>query len=104
MSSTIVTGSYRQSDTTRCLPKQGIISAQLTQITGKVKQKNGKENTIIRLNRTMERKIVITHNYQEYILLMGKQNMAYRVGEQVPDHSDKEARINQDVTHTMVFG
>ena len=35
---------------------------------------------------------------------MGKQNMAHRVGEQVPDHSDKEARINQDVTHTMVFG
>ena len=63
MSSTIVTGSYRQSGTTRCLPKQGIISAQLSQITGKVKQKNGKENAIIRLNRKMERKIVITHNY-----------------------------------------
>ena len=29
----------------------------------KVKQKNGKENLIIRLNRTMERKIVITYNY-----------------------------------------
>ena len=28
---------------------------------------------------------------------MYKQNMAYRVGEQVPNHSDKEARINQDV-------
>ena len=60
---TTVTGSYRQSGSTRCLPKQGIISAQLSQITGNVKQKNGKENTIIRLNRTMERKIVITHNY-----------------------------------------
>ena len=35
---------------------------------------------------------------------MDKQDMAYRVGEQVPSHSDKEARINQDVTHTMVFG
>ena len=79
MSSTIVAGSYRQSGTTRCLPKQGIISAQLSPVTGKVKQKNGKENTIIRLNRTMERKIVITHNYQEYILPMYKKNMAYRV-------------------------
>ena len=35
---------------------------------------------------------------------MDKQNMAYREGEQVPNHSDKEARINQDVTHTTVFG
>ena len=43
MSSIIETGSYRQSDTTRCLPKQGIISAQLRQITGKVKQKNEKK-------------------------------------------------------------
>ena len=82
---------------------EGIISAQLSQITGKAKQKNGKENTIIRLNRTMGRKIMITHNYQEHILPMDKQNMAYRVGEQVPNHSDKEARINQDVTHTIVF-
>ena len=48
-SSTIVTGSYRQSGTKRCLPKQGIISAQLSQITRKVKQKNGKENVIMRL-------------------------------------------------------
>ena len=59
MSSTRVTGSYRQSGTTRCLPKQGIISAQLSQITGKVEQKNGKENTIIRLNRTIERKMCL---------------------------------------------
>ena len=63
MSSTIVTGSYWQSGITRCLPKQGIITTQLSQITGKVKQKNGKENAIIRLKRTMERKIVIRHNY-----------------------------------------
>ena len=35
---------------------------------------------------------------------MYKQSMAYRVGEQVLNHSDKEARINQDVTHTKVFG
>ena len=89
MSSTIVTGSYRQSGTTMCLPKQGITSAQLSQITRKVKQKNGKENAIIRLNRTMERKIMITHNYQEYILPMDKQNMTYMVGEQVPNHSHK---------------
>ena len=37
----------------------------------------------------MERKIVITHNYKEYILPMYMQSMAYRVGEQVPNHSDK---------------
>ena len=55
MSSTIVTGSYRQSGTTRCLPKQGIICAQLSQITGKFKQKNGKEN-------------VLKHIFQGYIL------------------------------------
>ena len=35
---------------------------------------------------------------------MAKQDMAYRVGEQVPNHLDKEARINQDVTHTTMFG
>ena len=35
---------------------------------------------------------------------MDNKNMAYRVGEQVPNHLDKEARINQDVTHTSVFG
>ena len=35
---------------------------------------------------------------------MDKQNMAYRVGEQVPNHLDKEATINQDVTHTTVSG
>ena len=34
---------------------------------------------------------------------MDKKNMASMVGEQVPNHSDKEARINQDVTHTTVF-
>ena len=66
MSSTIVTGSYRQSGTIRCLPKQGIISAQLSQITGNVKQKNGKENVIIRLNRPMERKGVYTQELGVY--------------------------------------
>jgi uncharacterized protein YbaR (Trm112 family) len=35
---------------------------------------------------------------------MDKQNKAYRVGEQVPNHLDKEARNNYDVTHTTVFG
>ena len=36
MLSTIVTGSYWQGCTTRCLPKQGIITSQLSQITRKV--------------------------------------------------------------------
>jgi uncharacterized protein YbaR (Trm112 family) len=35
---------------------------------------------------------------------MDKQNLAYRVGEQVPNHLDKEAMNNHDVTHTTVFG
>ena len=35
---------------------------------------------------------------------MDKQNMAYRVEEKVPNNLDKEARINQHVTHTTVFG
>jgi uncharacterized protein YbaR (Trm112 family) len=52
----------------------------------------------------MERKIVIAHNYQEYILPRNKQNLAYRVGGQVPNHLDKEARNTDDVTHTTVFG
>ena len=52
----------------------------------------------------MERKIVITRNYYEYNLPMDKKKMAYSVGEQVPNHLDKEARINQDVNHTTVFG
>jgi hypothetical protein len=30
--------------------------------------------------------------------------MAYRVGEQVPNHLDKGAMNNHDVTHTTVFG
>ena len=62
MSSTIVTGSYWHSGTSRCLPKQGIISARLSHITIKVKQKQWKGNTIIRLNRTMERKMCL-HTY-----------------------------------------
>ena len=66
MSSTIKTGSYRQSDTTRCLPKQGIISAQLSQVTRKVKQNNGKENMIIRLAEEWKGKCVKTQNSGVY--------------------------------------
>ena len=88
MSSTIVTGSYRQSGTTRCLPKQGIISAQLSQIQegltkeceGKcdyqTKQNNGKENCVY----TQLLGVYPSHVQAEH---------GIRVGEQVPNHSDK---------------
>ena len=59
---TIAVGSYRQSCTPRCLPKQGIISAQISQLTRKVKQNNGKENVSIHLIRTMEREKCLNTN------------------------------------------
>jgi hypothetical protein len=35
---------------------------------------------------------------------MDKQNKAYRVGEQVPNHLGKEVKDIHDVNHTTVFG
>src|ERR1041385_1371309 len=51
---------YRQSSTTKCLHKQGIITAQIGHITRKVKQTNGRENVMI-------------HKYEVYIFPKGKQ-------------------------------
>ena len=62
---------------------------------------------------------LLSYHVCHVLLVHGKENCDYtqllgvypshvqtehgiRVGEQVPNHSDKEARINQDVTHTMV--
>ena len=80
MSSTIKTGSYRQSDTTRCLPKQGIITAQLSRLQKKVKQNNGKENAIIRFKQNNGNENVYTHIFQGYILPKDKQSMVSMTG------------------------
>ena len=48
---------YGRSGTPKCLLKQGIITARISATTGKVKQTNGKENVVVRLNRPMERKM-----------------------------------------------
>ena len=90
MSSTIVTGSYKQSGTTRCLPKQGIITAQLSQITRKVNQNNGKEN-------------VFKHIFQGYILPKDKQSKISMTGYKVDNHLGKGGG-SHDITHTTVLG
>ena len=46
----------------------------------KVNQNNGKENVIIRLNRTMEMKNVFKHIIQGYILPKDKQSIISMIG------------------------
>ena len=48
---------YGQSGTPKCLPKQGVIAAQISLTTREVKQTNGKENVVVGLNRPMEGKM-----------------------------------------------
>ena len=71
-----------------CLPKQGIITAQLSQITRKVKQNNGKEYVIIMIIRPMERKDVYTQ-VLEYNFPKERQST---IGLQVLNRLDKGAR------------
>ena len=47
---------------------QGIITAQLSQITRKLKQDNGKENAIIRFKQNNGNENVYTHIFRGYIL------------------------------------
>src|SRR5438067_1709088 len=52
---------YGQGSTPKCLHKQGIITAQISYITRKVEQTNGRENVMI-------------HKYQVYIFPKGKRS------------------------------
>ena len=63
-------------------------------ITRKVKQTNGKENVIIRLNRTMERKNVFKHIFQGYVLPKVKQRMISKTGYKVENPLDKRREIS----------
>ena len=74
----------------RCLPKQGGITAQLSQITRKVKQSNGKEN-------------VFKHIFQGYILPKDKQSKISMTGYYVENSLGRGEKFH-DITHTTVFG
>ena len=74
----------------RCLLKQGIITAQLSQITRKFEQNNGKEN-------------VLKHVYQGYILPKDKQSMISMTGYNVENSLGKGEKFH-DITHTTVSG
>ena len=61
------------------------------------------ENKIIRLNRTMERKIVFKHIFQGYILPKDKQSMISMTGYYVENSLGRGEKFH-DITHTAVFG
>ena len=63
MSSTKVTGSYWQNCTTRCLHKRKILLLRSYRSQERLNQQ-WKENMIIRLNRTMERKICLNTYFE----------------------------------------
>ena len=63
-------------------------------ITRKVKQNNGKEKVIIRLNRTVERKNVLKHIIQGYILPKDKQSMISTTGYNVENPLGKGGEIS----------
>ena len=60
----------------------------------KVKQNNGKEDVIIRLNRTMEQKNVFKHIIQGYILPKDKQSMISMTGYNVENPLGKGRQIS----------
>ena len=62
------------------LTKQGIITAQLSQITRKLKQDNGKENAIIRFKQNNGNENVYTHIFRGYILPKDKRSMISMTG------------------------
>ena len=69
----------------------------------KVKQNNGKENVIIRLNRTMERKNVFKHIIQGYILPKDKQSMISMTGYYVENSVGRGEKFH-DIAHTTGLG
>ena len=68
-----------------------------------VKQNNGKENVIIRLNRTMERKNAFKHIIQGYILPKDKRSMISMTGYHVENSLGRGENFH-DITNTAVFG
>ena len=60
----------------------------------KVKQNNGKENVIIRLNRTMERKMCLNTYIRGYILPKDKQSMISMTGYNVENPLGKGREIS----------
>ena len=72
-------------------------------ITSKAKQNNGKEKVIIRLNRTMERKMCFKHIFQGYILPKDKLSMIFMTGYNVENSLGRGEKFH-DITHTTVLG
>ena len=68
------------SSTPKCLPKQGMIAAQISHTTRKVKQTNGKENVIVRSNRPMEGKMWLYPSIR-YISIARKARMSVENGD-----------------------
>ena len=62
-----------------------------------------RKNVIIRLNRTMERKNVLKHIIQGYILPKDKQSMISMTGYYVENSLGRGEKFH-DITHTTVFG
>ena len=60
--------------------KQGIITAQLSQITRKFKQDNGKENEIIKFKQNNGNENEYTHIFRGYILPKDKRGMIFMTG------------------------
>ena len=72
-------------------------------ITGNVKPTNGKKNMIIRLNRTMERKMCLNTYFRGYILPKDKLSMIFMTGYNVENSFGRGEKFH-DITHTTVFG
>ena len=68
----------------------------------KVKQTNGKENVIIRLNRTME-KNVFKHIFQEYILPKDKKSKISTTGDNVENPLGKGREISRHYPYNGVW-
>ena len=81
MSTAIIAGSLLTELYIEVLPKQEIISTEISQFTGKVKQKNGKEKYDQYINQNNGKENVFKHNYQEYILPKDKQRMISMTGQ-----------------------
>ena len=104
MSSTIVTGSYWQSCTPRCLRKQKILLLRSHRSQERLNQTMERKIWVSDLTRSMERKNVFKHIFQGYILPKDKQSMISKTGYNVENSLGKGGEESHDITHTTVLG